>query len=99
MGKKLGNPSAKKITELEFAAVQPFWDTSAERKQAAYAVLIEGETLQAAADRIGCSRQNVSKVVSDFMSILSKYYESQSIVSEIRAKQKQQPSSLSTTNV
>lgn len=75
----------KRVSEIEFAAVQPFWSTTEERKNAAHAVLIEGVTLQEAADRCGCTRQNAKKIVNSFLAVLEKYYESQRIVREMSA--------------
>ena len=65
------------MTAAEFEAVRPLLNISDERAQAARAALVEGQTLQAAANVYGWSRQAVGDAVGIVWRTRERYYASQ----------------------
>ena len=65
------------MTRAEFEAVRPLLKISEDRIEAARAVLVEGQTLQALGERFGWSRQAVFDAVNAVWRTLESYHESQ----------------------
>jgi hypothetical protein len=69
----------RRMTATEFEAVRPLLKISAERTEAARDALVDGDTLQAAGERYGWSRQAVGDAVNIVWRVQQKYLESQRI--------------------
>ena len=67
----------RRVTAPEFEAVRPLLNISEERIEAARAVLVEGQRLQAVANRYGWSRQAVHDTVSVVWRTFQRYQEAQ----------------------
>lgn len=67
----------RRMTEVEFEAVRPLLKISDDRIEAAYAALVNGETLQTIGNRFGWSRQAVGDAVSVVWRTLTNYHHSQ----------------------
>ena len=71
----------RRMTATEFEAVSPFLNISEKREKAARAALVDGETLQAVGDRLGCTRQAVCDAVNVVWEKLARWRESQQAAS------------------
>jgi hypothetical protein len=70
-------PVKRRVTAAEFDAARSLLNISAERIEAARAAMVEGKTLQAAADRYGWARQSVGDSVNVVWKALERYREAQ----------------------